>query len=75
MKTGKVEIAEPFTIKDLSSATGVKSAEIIKKLMFEHGTMATVNQVIDTAMAEEILLELGIDWDDIASAKDCRAIL
>jgi translation initiation factor IF-2 len=59
-KSGKVEITEPISVKSLSAATGLKSAEIIKKLM-AMGTMATVNQVIDTELAENIVMEYGIE--------------
>lgn len=55
---GKVEIAEPFTIKDLSAATGVKGADIIKKL-FMQGVISNINSGIDSEKAMEIM----IDWD------------
>ncbi|MFP4053230.1 MAG: translation initiation factor IF-2, partial [Phycisphaerae bacterium] len=60
IRTGKVEIEEPIAIKDLSAATGVKSADIIRRLM-QQGMLATVNQVIETPLAEEIMLEYDID--------------
>ncbi|MCD4823103.1 MAG: translation initiation factor IF-2 [Phycisphaerae bacterium] len=59
-KTGKVEIEEPITIKGLSAVTGIKSTEIIKKLM-GMGTMATINQTIETELAETIMLEFDIE--------------
>ena len=55
---GKVTIAAPFSIKDLSAATGVKGADIVKKL-FMDGVMATINSGIDSGKAQEIM----IDWD------------
>ncbi len=55
---GKVTIAAPFSIKDLSAATGVKGADIVKKL-FMQGVMATINSAIDSEKAQEIM----IDWD------------
>jgi len=57
---GRVEIAEPFTIKDLSAATGVKAADIIKKL-FMQGVMATVNSGIDSVKAQEIMIDFDIE--------------
>jgi len=59
---GKVKISEPFTIKDLSSATGVKSSDIIKQLFME-GVMATVNSGIDAEKAQEIMLGWDIELD------------
>ncbi len=55
---GKVTITAPFSIKDLSAATGVKGADIVKKL-FMQGVMATINSAIDSEKAQEIM----IDWD------------
>ncbi len=57
---GRVEISEPFTIKDLSAASGVKAADIIKKL-FMQGVMATVNSGIDSAKAQEIMIDFDIE--------------
>ncbi|MBA4119155.1 MAG: translation initiation factor IF-2 [Isosphaera sp.] len=59
---GKVRIAEPFTIKDLSEVTGVKAADIIKRL-FLQGVMATINSGIDTAKAQEIMIDFDIELD------------
>ena len=41
-----IQITEPFTIKDLSAATGVKGADIVKRL-FMQGIMATIIDSID----------------------------
>lgn len=59
---GKVKIASPFSIKDLSSATGVKAAEIVKKL-FMKGIMATVNSGIDAEQAQEIMIDYDIELE------------
>lgn len=53
-------VSEPIHVKDLSAAIGVKSSEIIKKLM-NQGVMATANQVIATDVAEIIALEFGTE--------------
>jgi translation initiation factor IF-2 len=57
--SGPVKIAEPIVIKELSAATGVKATDILKKLLLA-GTMATINSVIETSRAEEIMLEFDI---------------
>ena len=59
---GKVEVAEPITIKSLSSATGIKSADIIKHL-FKQGVMATINSAIGAEAAMEIALEYNIELE------------
>ncbi len=57
---GVVSIATPFNIKDLSAATGVKAADILKKL-FMQGIIATVNSGIEPTKAQEIMMEFEID--------------
>ena len=67
---GKVTIVAPFSIKDLSAATGVKGADIVKKL-FMQGVMATINSGIDSEKAQEIM----IDWDielEVTEAKNAE---
>jgi len=59
---GKVEIAQPITIKDLSAATGIKSTGIIKHL-FGKGIMATINSGIGSEAAMEICLEYDIELE------------
>ena len=60
-----VEIEEPITIKSLSSATGIRAAQVIK-FLFRQGTMATVNSTIDTELAEEVCLEYDIELKVVA---------
>ncbi len=52
----RININEPITVKDLSSALGVKAADIIAKLI-QQGTMATANQTISNEVAELVALE------------------
>ncbi len=59
---GAVKIAAPFSIKDLSAATGVKASEIVKKL-FMQGVMATVNSGIEPEKAQEIMIDYDIELD------------
>ena len=59
-KTGQVAISEPITVRGLSETTGIKSSDIIRKMM-EAGQLATVNQVIDRESAEAVALEFGIE--------------
>jgi translation initiation factor IF-2 len=67
---GKVRIASPFTIKELSAVTGVKGADIVKKL-FLQGVMAGINSGIDPVKAQEIMLEYDIDLD-VVEAKSAE---
>ena len=55
-----VQIEEPITVKSLSGALGVKSNDIISKLM-RQGVFATVNQTLDSDTAGTIALEYGVE--------------
>ncbi len=57
---GEVRITTPISIKDLSAATGVKAAEIVKKL-FLKGIMANVNSGIEDDQAQEVMLDYNIE--------------
>ncbi|MBL8963777.1 MAG: translation initiation factor IF-2 [Phycisphaeraceae bacterium] len=59
---GVVRITAPFTIKDLSAATGVKGAEILKRL-FNQGILTTINAGLDPAKAQEIMLDFDIELE------------
>lgn len=59
---GKVRIAAPFTIKDLSEATGVKGSEIVKKL-FMQGIMKKINDGIEVEKAIEVLMDFDIELE------------
>ena len=70
---GKVVIAAPFTVKDLSAATGVKASDIVKKL-FLQGIMLTANSAMEPAMAQEVMLEFNIELD-VTEAKTAEQIV
>ena len=59
---GKVAISEPISIKELSSVTGIKANEILKKLVLA-GEMLTVNDNIETEQAIEMMMECGIELE------------
>ena len=59
-RIGSVEVSEPITVKGLSAATGLKVADLIKKLM-GLGVMATANQTLDPDMAEAVTADYGIE--------------
>ena len=59
-KVGPVEVQEPLTVRSLSAATGIKTSDIIRKLM-ALGVMVTANQNIAPENAETILLDYNIE--------------
>ena len=59
-KPKKVSISEPITVKDLSAALAVKSADIIARLM-QQDVMVTANQAIASDAAELVALEFGTE--------------
>jgi len=56
----KAVVKQPIMIKDLSAAIGVRTGDILGKLM-QMGVMATINDRIEKASAEMIALEYGIE--------------
>jgi len=69
----RVTLEPPVTVKELSSAIGVKATTIISKLM-AGGTMATINQTLEPATAETVALEFGVELE-IKQAVDAEAEL
>lgn len=57
---GVLEVEEPITVKSLSGALGVKSNELILKLM-RQGVRATINQGLELETASMIALEYGVE--------------
>ena len=70
---GKVSISEPIFIKELSAVTGIKAAEILKKLMLD-GEMKTVNDSLETEKAIEMMMELGIELE-VTEAKTAEDVI
>jgi translation initiation factor IF-2 len=56
----KAFVSEPISVKDLSAALAVKSADIISRLL-EQGTMASANQNISGDVAELVALEFDTE--------------
>ena len=59
-RSGKVTVKEPITVKALSAAMGVKTSDIIGKLMGQ-GVMASLNDTIQPDVAELLSLEYGVE--------------
>ena len=71
---GVVRIQEPFSLKDLSAATGVTVAEIVK-VLFKKGIMsANPNASIPTDLAMELMMDYGIELV-VEEAKSAEAIV
>ena len=71
---GTVKINAPFTIKDLSSATGVRSAEIVKRLFLD-GIVATPNSALDSEKAQELMIDYDIELEVISAASGEAAVI
>ncbi len=69
-----VTIEEPITVKSLSAALGVKTNEIMGKLM-KAGIFATINQSLDRAAAENMALEFGIELQIVQKATQEELLL
>lgn len=61
-RKGKVPVSLPITVRSLSEAIGVRSTDLIGKLMSQ-GLMARINDLIESDVAEAIALEFGCELD------------
>jgi translation initiation factor IF-2 len=63
-RKGKVPVTLPITVRSLSEAVGVRSAELLFKLK-DHGVEGnlTINSSLDPVMAEAMALELGCELE------------
>jgi len=62
-RIGKVPISLPITVRTLSEAAGMKSGEVLLKLM-QHGVAGiNINSILDPELAEMIALEKGIELE------------
>ncbi len=60
--------------QDLSAATGVKGADIVKKL-FMQGVMASINSSIEPEKAQELMIEWDIELEVTEQATGAAAVL
>ncbi len=72
--TGPVKIAAPFTVKELSAATGVKAGEILGKLLLA-GVVTNINAVMDASRATELMALLGVQIEVTEARSASDAVL
>jgi translation initiation factor IF-2 len=70
---GEVVVSEPITVRELSEATGVKQAEILKKFVLM-GVPLTVNSAIESERAVEVMMEFGIELKVVESKSAAELI-
>ena len=61
----EITIAEGITVKELSEKLGIKANLVIKKLV-ERKIFATINQNLDSKMAEDISREFGASTNNVS---------
>lgn len=61
----EITVAEGVTVKELSEKLGVKANLVIKKLV-ERKIFATINQTLDTKLAEELAREFGASTNKVS---------
>jgi translation initiation factor IF-2 len=62
-----IEIEEPITVRSLSAAMGIKTNDIISKLM-RQGKMVTINQTLEVDTAQTLALEYGLELEIVQQA-------
>jgi translation initiation factor IF-2 len=61
-RKGKVPVQLPITVRSLSEAIGVRSTDLIGKLMSQ-GLLVTINALLEPDIAESVALEFGCELD------------
>jgi translation initiation factor IF-2 len=61
----EITVAEGITVKELSEKLGVKANLVIKKLV-EKKIFATINQTLDTKMAEQLARDFGASTNKVS---------
>ncbi len=61
----EITIADGITVKELSEKLGVKANHVIKKLV-ERKIFATINQTLDTKLAEELSRDFGASTNKVS---------
>jgi translation initiation factor IF-2 len=74
VRKDKVELTEPIIVKDFSRETGIPVAEIVKRLIQEHGQLANINSAIATEIAQLMALEVGIELE-VSQARSATEVL
>lgn len=74
VRKDKVELTEPIVVKDFSRETGIPVAEIVKRLIQEHGQLANINSSIATEIAQLMALEVGIELE-VSQARSATEVL
>ncbi len=62
-RKGKVPISLPITVRSLSEASGMRSGEVLLKLMQFGVAGININSILDPELAETIALEKGIELE------------
>lgn len=60
LRIEKAVVKEPITVKELSAAIGIRTSEIIGKLM-EMGVMATINDTLEAEAAMTVAMDFGVE--------------
>jgi translation initiation factor IF-2 len=63
--TREITISEGITVKELSEKLDVKSSMVIKKLV-DRNIFATINQTLDSKLANELAREFGASVNTIS---------
>lgn len=74
-RKGKVPIAIPITVRSLSEAIGMKTGELLMKLMGQGVAGVNINSVLENEMAQLIALEAGIELDVKADSSSEEELL
>ena len=70
----RATVTEPVTVREFCEVTGIGQARVMPKLM-EHGVFATVNQTIESDVAELIAVDFGIELEIVKPLSATDALM
>src|SRR5450759_4914062 len=70
----EITVADGITVKELSEKLGVKANLVIKKLV-EKKIFATINQSLDTKMAEQLARDFGASTNKVSFEEEATQVI
>src|SRR3954452_8487227 len=64
--TGKVQLSEAVTVKELADKLGIKANDLMKHLLMKKGLMVSINQPLGADLAMEIAKDLDFDAEIVS---------
>jgi translation initiation factor IF-2 len=68
---GAVTLVEGMTVRDFAEKLGITAKDLMRMLV-KRGVLATINHVLDTELAAELALELGVETREVTFEQEIQ---